>query len=77
MGEENFPHQAIIREQLPDVEQILRNETWYEGERRHCPVETSDPVVQAHVFQIVMQKGHDLRRRALDRLSNQQRQNNG
>jgi hypothetical protein len=49
--------------QLPVIDQIIRDETWLEGERRGCPVSPKDPVVRENVCRIVLQVGRDLRER--------------
>lgn len=54
----------LLEVQLPMIREIVRNETWYEGERRGQPVSASDPVVCRRVCEIVMQVGAELRARA-------------
>jgi hypothetical protein len=55
-----------LRRQLPFIQQIIRDETWLEGERRGCPVSESDPKVVDRVCGIVLTVGEQLRRRATD-----------
>lgn len=47
--------------QLPRIEKIIRDETWYEGERRGCAVGPDDPVVRENVCQIILRVGALLR----------------
>lgn len=42
-----------IRAEAELIEKIQRDETWYEGERRKCPVEPDDPAVKERVLEIV------------------------
>lgn len=43
-----------IREELPEVERIVRDECWLEGERRGCPVPPSDPAIRMRVADIIL-----------------------
>ena len=51
----------IIRCQVGAVEEIVRNETWYEGERRGGFVSHDDPVVQVRVSEILLDIGGEMR----------------
>lgn len=51
----------VLLRQLPRIEQIIRDEAWFEGERRGCPVTPDDPVVREHVCEIVLRIGAELR----------------
>ncbi len=53
----------ITFRQLPMIAQIIRDETWLEGERRGCPVSADDPVVREKVCEVVLRIGADLRHR--------------
>lgn len=55
---------CLLQHQLPTISQIVRDETWLEGERRGCAVDPHDPVVVARVCEIVQREGAELRRRA-------------
>jgi len=44
----------FIRSEIPDVERIVKNECWLEGERRGCPVSPHDEVVRKRVAQIIL-----------------------
>ena len=44
----------VIREELPEVEQIVRDECWLEGERRGSPVHPHDPAVRLKVADIIL-----------------------
>ena len=44
----------IIRAEIQDIAQIVRDECWLEGERRGRDVEPGDRVVQARVAEIIL-----------------------
>ena len=54
-------HDPVVTRQLPVIEQIIRDETWLEGERRGCPVTPSDPRVSENVCEVVLRVGQQLR----------------
>lgn len=47
----------VLVKQLPRIEQVIRDETWYEGERRGCAVRADDPVVREKVCQVILRVG--------------------
>lgn len=51
----------IVARELPVIFKIIADETWLEGERRGCPVSPSDPTVRAHVCEVVLRIGQQLR----------------
>lgn len=51
----------IVARELPVIAKIIRDETWFEAERRGCPVSPNDPVVKARVCEVVLQIGQQLR----------------
>lgn len=51
----------VMFRQLPVIQKIIADETWYEGERRGCTVTADDPVVREHVCEIVLRIGAGLR----------------
>ncbi len=54
----------VIRAEIPDVQSIVEDECWLEGERRGRPVDRRDPVVQARVADIILNgMGARLRRK--------------
>ena len=55
-----LPDQILSRE-LSVISQILKDETWLEGERRGCAVPPDDPTVCDHVCAIVLRIGQQLR----------------
>lgn len=58
------PESRAIQEELPELEQIIRNECWLEAERRGCPVDSKDPVVRERVADIILDgAGAEMRRR--------------
>ena len=57
----NFPADPILRQQLPCIAQIVRDETWLEAERRGQTVPADDPVVRANVCAVILRIGARLR----------------
>jgi hypothetical protein len=55
------PFDPIIFHQLPVIQKIIEDETWLEGERRHCPVSPDDPVVRENVCLVLLRIGQELR----------------
>jgi hypothetical protein len=51
----------IIFRELPVIEKIIQDETWFEGERRGCWVSSNDPAVQENVCRIILRIGRELR----------------
>jgi len=47
----------VLVQQLPRIAQVIRDETWYEGERRGCAVAPDDPVVREKVCQVILRLG--------------------
>jgi hypothetical protein len=54
---------SVTFRQLPLIEQIIRDETWLEGERRGGPVSADDPAVREKVCEVVLRVGADMRHR--------------
>ncbi len=53
----------IIREELPEVAQIVRDECWLEAERCGHPVDPKDPVIRDRVADIILSgAGAEIRR---------------
>ncbi len=50
----NIPDAEIIRAEIPLIQKIIRDETWYEGERRRCAVDSRDVEVRKRVADIVL-----------------------
>ena len=50
----------LIRE-IPVIQQIIRDETWLEGERRGCAVTPDDQVVRENVCRVILRIGQQLR----------------
>ena len=48
-------YDPIITRELPVIEQIIRDETWLEGERRGDYVSPEDPIVRENVCRIVVE----------------------
>jgi hypothetical protein len=51
----------VILRELPVIRKVIQDETWYEGERRGCPVPPEDPVVRENVCQVILRIGCELR----------------
>ena len=49
----------LIRE-IPVIRKVIEDETWYEAQRRGCPVSPDDPVVQENVCQVILRTGMEL-----------------
>ena len=56
----NLCDPVVIRE-IPVIRQIIKDETWLEGERRGCPVPPDDTVVKENVCRVVLTIGQQLR----------------
>ncbi len=54
-------HDPVIPRQLPLIAKVIRDETWYEGERRGCAVPPSDSRVRENVCEVVLRIGQELR----------------
>lgn len=55
---------AFIRAEIPEIEKIVKNEVWLEGERRGQPVDRHDEVVRQRVAEIILNgAGRHLRTR--------------
>jgi len=63
-----IPQQEVMIRQLPEVEKIVNNETWYEGERRGHFVPSDDPVVQEKVVEVLLKIGGRMRKKALEQI---------
>ncbi len=44
----------IIRAEIPDLEKIVRDECWLEGERRGVPVDRRDETIRLRVAEIIL-----------------------
>jgi hypothetical protein len=51
----------VMFRQLPVIQKIIQDETWYESERRGCAVTPDDPAVRERVCEIVLRIGAELR----------------
>jgi hypothetical protein len=59
----------IIRAEISDVESMMEDECWLEGERRGQPVDPHDPAVQLRVAEIILSgAGASLRRKYLSKM---------
>jgi hypothetical protein len=59
---------VVVRE-LPVIQKIVRDEAWYEGERRGCFVAADDPVVRENVCRVIFRIGGELRQSITSQLS--------
>jgi hypothetical protein len=55
------PSDPVVVREIPVIHQIIKDETWLEGERRGCPVPASDTVVKENVCRVVLTIGQQLR----------------
>ena len=58
----------IIMDQCEVVAQIVRDETWLEGERRKIFVAEHDPIVQLRVAEVILKEGGKMRSKSVRRL---------
>jgi hypothetical protein len=56
------PLDPVVLKEMPLIRKIIRDETWFEGERRGCPVSSDDPVVRDNVCQVIFRVGAEMRR---------------
>jgi hypothetical protein len=59
---------VLVRE-LPVIQRVIEDETWYESERRGYPVTSDDPAVREHVCEVILRIGRELRERLASELS--------
>ena len=59
----------VIFREIPVIQKIIQDETWYESERRGCPVPPDDPVVRENVCQIILRIGRELRETLLAQIA--------
>ncbi len=57
------PFDPILFRELPVIQKVIEDETWYEGERRGCYVAPEDPVVRENVCLVVLRIGREMRER--------------
>lgn len=55
------PFDPILFRELPVIQKIIQDETWLEGERRGCSVDSDDRVVRENVCRIILRVGQQLR----------------
>lgn len=51
----------IVSREIPLIRKIIEDETWLEGERRHCAVSPDDPTVRENVCAVILRIGQQLR----------------
>ena len=51
----------VVFRELPVIQKVIDDETWYEGERRGCYVSSDDPVVRENVCLVILRIGRELR----------------
>ena len=61
----------VVFRELPVIQKVIDDETWYEGERRGCYVSSEDPVVREKVCSIILRIGCELRETFAAQLSAQ------
>ena len=45
----------FVKAEMEIVDEIIKDETWYEGERRQEPVDENDPKIRSKVVRIINQ----------------------
>jgi hypothetical protein len=65
------PLDPIVSQEIPIIQKIIQDETWFEGERRGCFVSPDDPVVVDHVSEIILRIGSDMREMISARFSSE------
>lgn len=58
----------VVFRELPVIQKVINDETWYEGERRGCYVSPDDPVVRENVCQVILRIGCQLRKTITEQL---------
>ena len=61
----------VVFRELPVIQKVIDDETWYEGERRGCYVSQDDPVVRENVCMVILRIGRELRERFTAQLAAQ------
>jgi hypothetical protein len=61
----------VVFRELPVIQKVIDDETWYEGERRGCYVSPDDPVVRENVCAIVLRIGRELREKFTAQMATQ------
>ncbi len=51
----------ILFRQLPVIQKVIRDEAWFESERRGCFVPPDDPVVREKVCDVILRIGCEMR----------------
>jgi hypothetical protein len=64
------PENEIIRAELFDVEEIVRNECWLEAERRGAPVDRHEESIRTRVADIILNGAGAALRRKYEELRN-------
>jgi hypothetical protein len=59
----------VMFRQLPVIQKIIQDETWYESERRGRAVTPDDPAVRERVCEIVLRIGAELRATLIAKLA--------
>ncbi len=63
------PIDPVVRQEIPVIQKIVRDETWYEGERRGCWVSSDDPVVRENVCRVIFRIGQELREKLMAQIA--------
>ena len=51
----------LIERELICIKRIIADETWLEGERRHCQVSADDPIVINNICNVIQRIGAKMR----------------
>ena len=61
----------VVFRELPVIQKVIDDETWYEGERRGCYVSQNDPVVRENVCIVILRIGRELREKFTEQITAQ------
>lgn len=56
-----IPNDPVVHREIPVIQKIIADETWLEGERRGCHVQSDDRVVRENVCRVILRVGGELR----------------
>jgi len=65
-----FENNLVIKEEIKIIQNIIKDELWYEGERRHCFIDPNDQQVQSKVLIIVKNNGDKITNKAIKSIQN-------
>jgi hypothetical protein len=69
--------EEVIKAEIPIIEKIVRDETWYEGERQGHSVNAEDPTVSKKVAEILNKYGNKIYDEALEHVKEEHKHHPG